>query len=114
MQSDTMDRKDFLITTSETFEAIELRLDMLAVNYVDVLTEDSSMLLIVDGCAKTRLSADQNSCKIVATVENNMTLFAYHEIEECWFAEDSHVELLAWLGRHISSLLNETVDLSED
>ena len=109
-----MDGKDFLILAAETFEALEMRLDNLAVNYVDVLTEDSSMLLIVDGSVKPRLAADQHTMRITATVDESVTQFTFHEIEECWLDEESQVELYSWLGGHISSLLNETVDLRED
>ena len=109
-----MDTKEFLIVARETFDAIELRLDVLAVNDVDVLLEADSMLLLVNGSLGIRLVTDLAQSRIAATGSGAVTLFAYHDIEERWFSEDMQTELVTWLGVRISSLLGSTVDLRGD
>lgn len=109
-----MDTKEFTIIAGETLDSIELRLTVLAVNGVDVLAEDDSMLLLVNGSAEIRLTPDRTHSRLLADAGGAVARFSYHDIEEQWFSDETQTELFAWLGVHISSLLGHTVDLSGD
>jgi hypothetical protein len=109
-----MDTKEFTIVAGETLDSIELRLTALAVNEVDVLAEDDSTLLIVNGTSEIRLTPDRTQSRLLADAGGAVARFSYHDIEELWFSDETQTELFAWLGVRISSLLGHTVDLRGD
>jgi frataxin-like iron-binding protein CyaY len=109
-----MDARDFTITVVETFDAIDRRLNELAVNGVETLAENGSMSLRFSDDSEIRLAADEDAQQLLATADTEALLFRFHEVEEQWLDEHGNTELFEWLSVKVTLLCGEAVSLNED